>query len=240
MKKYIILFILLFGAGIAISDIDTFEGTATDSLSDIEGSTVAAGEGESYSFYFDFEDETTSIVANEPSDLSGSNNGAAREGSGPSPQAGSYSYYFTVGDRIEFSTSGDAVIDDSVGYCDLYVYLDNMTNPHFIYFANQTQFIQIRINTDGTIRFRYNDGSNNDVETTGTVPVTTWTNLKVGWDAVNDKLGVKIGGGSWETNDPSFDAMGDITTLYFGDPGGGGGSYNIDEAYIYKSAPTDW
>jgi hypothetical protein len=43
MKKYIILFILLFGAGIAISDIDTFEGTATDSLSDIEGSTVAAG-----------------------------------------------------------------------------------------------------------------------------------------------------------------------------------------------------
>jgi hypothetical protein len=41
MKKYIILFILLFGAGIAISDIDTFEGTATDSLSDIEGSTVA-------------------------------------------------------------------------------------------------------------------------------------------------------------------------------------------------------
>jgi hypothetical protein len=47
MKKYIILFILLFGAGIAISDIDTFEGTATDSLSDIEGSTVAAGEGAS-------------------------------------------------------------------------------------------------------------------------------------------------------------------------------------------------
>jgi hypothetical protein len=45
MKKYIILFILLFGAGIAISDIDTFEGTATDSLSDIEGSTVAAGGG---------------------------------------------------------------------------------------------------------------------------------------------------------------------------------------------------
>jgi hypothetical protein len=43
MKKYIILFILLFGAGIAISDIDTFEGTATDSLSEIEGSTVAAG-----------------------------------------------------------------------------------------------------------------------------------------------------------------------------------------------------
>jgi hypothetical protein len=43
MKKYIILFILLFGAGIAISDIDTFEGTATDSLSDIEGSTVAGG-----------------------------------------------------------------------------------------------------------------------------------------------------------------------------------------------------
>jgi hypothetical protein len=45
MKKYIILFILLFGAGIAISDIDTFEGTATDSLSDIEGSTVAGGGG---------------------------------------------------------------------------------------------------------------------------------------------------------------------------------------------------
>jgi hypothetical protein len=45
MKKYIILFILLFGAGIAISDIDTFEGTATDSLSDIEGSTVASGGG---------------------------------------------------------------------------------------------------------------------------------------------------------------------------------------------------
>jgi hypothetical protein len=45
MKKYIILFILLFGAGIAISDIDTFEGTATDSLSDIEGSTLVAGGG---------------------------------------------------------------------------------------------------------------------------------------------------------------------------------------------------
>jgi hypothetical protein len=50
MKKYIILFILLFGAGIAISDIDTFEGTATDSLSDIEGSTVAAEGGDTISY----------------------------------------------------------------------------------------------------------------------------------------------------------------------------------------------
>jgi hypothetical protein len=75
MKKYIILFILLFGAGIAISDIDTFEGTATDSLSDIEGSTVAAGGGESgQSFSDDYEGYADS------SDLDDAANWTSRSG----------------------------------------------------------------------------------------------------------------------------------------------------------------
>ena len=203
------------------------------------GGVGAAGGAPEYSFYFDFEDDVGSIVANEPSDLAGTNNNATREAT---PQAGTYSYLFNASQEyIAFSTSEDAVIDDALGWCTYYIYVNSLAAARYGNIIRESEGVEILIDyqTGGNVRIRYYDGSATaGVTSTDTIAIEGWYLIAVGWDAANDKVGIKIGAGSWATStSTAFAPMGNATNLFVGSAGANLTDYYIDEMRCYKTTP---
>jgi hypothetical protein len=204
MKKYLLL--LFFFPIFVFADVDTFEGTAitttTDieglsaNIDDVEGSVVGGGAGcPSGTYYYAWD----ALHASGDTYACLDSGGSTVEGT---VNAGSIvSNYFNKTDaseNVEWSCSPYA--DDVTIWATIRVIATTEYNTLFAVHGAADSVACARISNTRKIAMYYQDGS-----TTSSFSVDTYTDdtpIRAGfsWDVSGDNLSVKLGTGDWETD----------------------------------------
>jgi len=146
-------------------------------------------------------------------------------------------------DYIKFASPTSTL--DEAGKIGMWVYFNSHTTQvgFFRVYYNDTNVVQLLVNTNGTIRLGWQDngGGWQNCDSTATISDSTWYFIEGDWNTTNDTQHVTIDGGTPKSCTESIDPFAsDPTFIYFGNSSASvtDASYNLDNPII-SSDDTD-
>ena len=132
------------------------------------------------------------------------------------------------------------IIDTDEGRITLDVYIQASGDNSIFYwfFPYDSKYLSANIRPSGAVKIiRSIGGSSTSVQSVATIPTATWTRVEIRWSVTNNKVGVKIGAGSWEYNEEgTVIASGASPTSFEFGGGFASGAKYFDNISFYKAS----